>query len=422
MSLHVTGDRIRHARLLRRLTSRVVSDAMGWAPATQTRLEQAQEKELDKNTALRLAETLRVSVNFLCAPTPSPLGANGLLFRAPKSVTQQERDSLAEYMRMCGDFAEWLDSRHHLPPVTIPRLHSGDDVTDAARAVRGVFGIGADQPIGHLMHNAERCGVIVVVRTLQSTDPDLWNRAGDTSIERPDRGERHFGCSAWTGTYAERPIMLVKSIESWERTRWTVAHELGHIVLHHQELDPDAELTASAFASELLAPAGTLVAQLPEHVTLRELVPLKMQWGISLGALIRHLRHRQLISHERADTLSRQLYTRVNPGTGRTWGMDEPGWDERVVEKPRLLSRWAERCAGTADPEAIHQLTGMWPSDLLRTLLTAQRRANGAITSVPRQLRGSDSSTVVSLSARRDLNLSSKSQELGQMNVDDEMM
>lgn len=58
------------------------------------------------------------------------------------------------------------------------------------------------------------------------------------------------------GEFRERPLIVLRELDSWERTRWTLAHELGHLILHTNvaELTDDHEDQASRFASEFLAP------------------------------------------------------------------------------------------------------------------------------------------------------------------------
>jgi Zn-dependent peptidase ImmA (M78 family) len=342
-------------------------------PARQQRLERSSTKELGEDVASRLAKILKVPLRFLTSSAPPPLDGSALRYRTPRSTTLQEKQYMAEFVRFSGEFACWLDGQHRLPPLRVPRFSADHDIADAAQVVRGVLQVGADDPIPHLTHVVERVGVPIIMRVPKAGDAESWDRDGDSYIETPERGERHFGFSAWVGTYYDRPLIVLRAIRSWERTRWTVAHELGHVVLHHSELPADAELAASRFASELLAPASQMEARLQRHVTLADLVPLKLEWGISIGALCRHLHYSRLISDERLAALQRQLYTRTNPTTGRTWGVDEPGWDDRVPERPRLLSRWTETCLGNANPHAVEGLTQFWPADLLETIFAGQR-------------------------------------------------
>lgn len=169
----------------------------------------------------------------------------------------------------------------------------------------------------------------------------------------------------------------MRSIDSWERSRWTVAHEIGHLVLHrHGEVSDDQENEASRFASEFLAPAAAIAAEITDAPTLNHLMPVKLKWGISLGALIMHLRESKLIDEHRAAMLQRQLYTRINSETGRTWGKTEPGWDARLPEQPRLLIKWVEACYGATSVEMLAALDLIFPADLLADILAGQRGAS----------------------------------------------
>ena len=180
-----------------------------------------------------------------------------------------------------------------------------------------------NQPIANLTFRLERAGVPVVAR-----NPD-WSAVP----------EKHVGYSVRVGDHRDRPLTILRA-QSWERTRWTISHEIAHHLLHcSADLPDDAEEQANRFASELLAPANVLRDELPKLVTLASLTELKLRWGISIGALIFHLSWNGLINDERAHTLRRQLYTRINPATGRTWGRDEPGADARKPERPTLIDR-----------------------------------------------------------------------------------
>jgi Zn-dependent peptidase ImmA (M78 family) len=248
-------------------------------------------------------------------------------------------------------------------------IPAGTPVQLAATEVRDAIGVSATQPIEHLTHLAERAGVPVIMRGVP----------GNLSLHRADEAishvmvERHLGYSVRVGEHGDRPITVLRAVPSWERIRWTIAHELGHICMHGSTLSSNSEEEASRFASELIAPAAAIAEELPPHITLASLTPIKLRWGISLGALILHLAHNSMIDDSRLDTLRRQLYTRTNPSTGRTWGRDEPGWDAREVERPRLLSTWLERCIGYSVAPAVAQIFGLFPADVIGLMLSGQR-------------------------------------------------
>ena len=58
----------------------------------------------------------------------------------------------------------------------------------------------------------------------------------------------------------ERYVVCYRTGGNPARLNFTLAHELGHIVLHHQDTGPGAEAEADCFASHLLCPEAVLHA------------------------------------------------------------------------------------------------------------------------------------------------------------------
>lgn len=372
MSLSIYGDRVAQARTLRGVPSGALAAELGWRPAKQTRAERSELVTVTEREREILVRRLRFSALFFATKPPDRVDENDLLFRAPKATTLREQRYMAQFARSVGELLTVLDDSRRLPPVRLPRCASMTPV-EAAAETRRLLNVGADEPIDHLTHKVERAGVPVIarVRGLSPHDEDIATDVGSTLTN-----ERHYGYSTWLGAFRHQPLIVTRAVASWERTRWTVAHELGHVCLHQQNLPSDAETQASDFANELLAPHRQVAKELPPHVTLSSLVDIKVRWGISIGALIRHLHSHELITDERKKTLQRQIYTRHNPETGRTWGMDEPGWKARTPERPRLLSAWIEACLGANSASAAAAMSGMiYPSDVLTEMLSGQRPA-----------------------------------------------
>jgi Zn-dependent peptidase ImmA (M78 family) len=326
--------------------------------------------QIDDQHLAAISKVLEFPEEYFVTPPPPPVDVKDLLFRAPVATTKTEKLYLAEFARSAGEVLGWLDGQHRLPPVKIPSLPSDTPIQRAAREARVSLSIAQNEPIEHVTHLAERAGIPVIMRGSHS------NLALSTDSAVEVLNERHLGYSVRVGEHSDRPITVLRSNPSWERVRWTIAHEVGHVVLHGRSLPVNSEEQASMFASELLAPIGEIEKELPHHVTLASLTALKLKWGISLGALVIHLKHNNLIDAERFETLRKQLYTRTNSATGRTWGRDEPGWDAREIERPRLLSVWLERCIGFTAPPAVAQVSRKWPADLIGSMLSGQRRSS----------------------------------------------
>jgi Zn-dependent peptidase ImmA (M78 family) len=83
----------------------------------------------------------------------------------------------------------------------------------------------------------------------------------------------------------EPPLFFVNSEIPADRCRYTLAHEIGHIVMH-QVPSPDMEGEADRFAAELLMPERDVAPYL-KGISLPRLAVLKPYWKVSMAALLR---------------------------------------------------------------------------------------------------------------------------------------
>ncbi len=84
------------------------------------------------------------------------------------------------------------------------------------------------------------------------------------------------------------PVIFINSTAPGDRLRFNVAHELGHLLMHaHLTLPPDsAEDEANAFASAFLMPSEIRALIPSRGIALSQLAALKLQWKVSMGAII----------------------------------------------------------------------------------------------------------------------------------------
>ena len=80
------------------------------------------------------------------------------------------------------------------------------------------------------------------------------------------------------------PIFLINNAISTDRMRFTLAHEIGHIVMHRFPSE-NMEREADAFAAEFLMPATEIRPQL-NNVNLSKLASLKPHWRVSMNSLL----------------------------------------------------------------------------------------------------------------------------------------
>jgi Zn-dependent peptidase ImmA (M78 family)/DNA-binding transcriptional regulator YdaS (Cro superfamily) len=132
-----------------------------------------------------------------------------------------------------------------------------------------------------------------------------------------------------------RWIALNTSTTDGARQRLTIAHELGHAVLHHWDAfnvppEPEREAQAFAFSLALLVPADEFSLDIA-HTRRRwpDFLRLRMKWGVSAAALARRAHQLGLVKKDAYRNLNierrkRGMWTR------------EPGHVE--LERPRILA------------------------------------------------------------------------------------
>jgi len=188
-------------------------------------------------------------------------------------MTRGEEDQLVTWARLIGDLLQRsVQENVRLPYMRAPRIPEGTSPVDAAAMTRKALGVELDQPIPHLTRTLERAGIYIA--------------ALDFSAKLNAR--HHDAFSTWVGPSLEWALSVVRILASWERTRLSIAHEVGHIVMPHICREGDLESEAYHFAAELLLRRAALFDEWPGPATLISLMPLKRRWGISLAGLIEH--------------------------------------------------------------------------------------------------------------------------------------
>lgn len=149
-------------------------------------------------------------------------------------------------------------------PYEIPHLDVDDyngDIRKIASLVRAAWNL-PQGPIKNLTECIEEAGGIVIKIDFGTTKIDAL-------------------CQHYPGL---PPIFFVNSKSPGDRLRFTLAHELGHIVMHRVPND-NMENEADVFASELLMPSKDIKSLLT-NVSLRTLANLKPYWKVSMASML----------------------------------------------------------------------------------------------------------------------------------------
>ncbi len=199
------------------------------------------------------------------------------------------------------------------------KRHVDEDTNPAqiAELVRETWSI-PNGPIQNLTYHVEKAGIII--------------------IECP------FGTNTIDGTslYLNNlpPVIFINNSLPPDRYRFTLAHELGHIIMHsvpHELMEDEAD----AFASSLLMPDDdfirSVVATSTGKVTISQLIKLKPYWKMAISAMMRKLLDTNRISNNEYRgmhiALSKLKLNRNEP-------------QPFLKEKPALFKQILEACLG----------------------------------------------------------------------------
>lgn len=122
-------------------------------------------------------------------------------------------------------------------------------------------------------------------------------------------------------------LFFVNADAPGDRTRWNLAHEMGHLFMH-DGLSPNAEQEANRFAAAFLMPAADIRAELSPSFSFGDLMELKLRWKVSMSALVRRAMDLGVIDEAQA----KNVYVKMSK---RGWMKVEPM--RFAAEKPRLL-------------------------------------------------------------------------------------
>jgi Zn-dependent peptidase ImmA (M78 family) len=125
------------------------------------------------------------------------------------------------------------------------------------------------------------------------------------------------------------PCIFLNKERPADRIRFSLAHELGHIVMHSQSSET-MEDEANLFASELLMPRNDIGKEFGEKLTLADLARLKRVWRVSMQALLYRAKYIGAISENQSSYLWRQI-------SAKGYRRQEPESTKISHEKPRII-------------------------------------------------------------------------------------
>ena len=307
------GSRLRLARGAAGLSLRALEGRIGGRVTAQAIGKYERNMSMPSSGVLiALADGLGVSVDYLTSDQDLVLEA--VEFRKKTICRKREEarvqaqvvDLVERYLAVEELLA--LPSVEWNKPCEAPYRVVGDlaDVEHAALSLRAHWDLGRN-PIPSMAELLEECGIKVLAFDLSAIGGLIaYARRGGTRIAS---------------------VIVVNSKDSGERQRFTLAHELGHLVL---AVGPDAnpEAAAQRFAGAFLMPADALRIEIGRRRTSigwSELFSLKRLFGVSVPALVSRFRVLGIIN----ESLFRRLFRE----------MSRLGWRSPPYPEPQPIPR-----------------------------------------------------------------------------------
>lgn len=322
------------------LTQDVLSDLSGVPLGTLGQIEVGRIFEPSGETVESIAGATGFPVSFFYrGPLPDLPDGNYRKFARGTSKAEKQVRALTRQMVEIVRDAD-ADESIRLPDVeiaSIPELGSIEEIEYHIGDVRASLRVGTRDPIPHLMRAVERAGVVV--------------------LRLPVAMEDHDGFSVWPyfGLRGSRPVIVATGDRSGDRDRFTVAHELGHLILHsaRRGVNPgQAEDEANRFAGALLIPEAIAVEALCRPLTLDVLMGVKATYGVSIQALVMRAFDLRVINATQKASIFKQL-------SKRGWRTEEPVRVDR--EQPILLPEILDRLGGEGTVQERAARMGLSP-------------------------------------------------------------
>lgn len=203
-------------------------------------------------------------------------------YRRKATLTKKQKSELDYSNKLIGYLIDQMSSSIEWPEFNLKPfdLEDGYSPEYVASFSRKLMGLKNDEPIRDIMNLIESFGVIVV---------------------ELDADEKFDGVSFLTNQ--GYPVIVLNENFDNDRKRFTVAHELGHIIMHKAGRNPipefrDREDEANRFASEFLMPKEGIKNSL-YSLRLSDLFELKRYWLTSMASIIRRARDVGAINQNR---------------------------------------------------------------------------------------------------------------------------
>lgn len=266
------GERLQRARKAAGVSLRVLANQ---TDLSQTTINKFEKEKLTPSSSqlIKIAKLLGVRTEYFFRPP--------VIEMQPPKYRKKSTLSQKDLNKIQGDIFDQAERWHELLalypispiksfslPTSLPELISTQSqIEELAVTIRHAWDLGLGC-IPDLIDTLESQGIMVI----------------STSVENDQKFD---GLASVVNTI---PLIVVGGKWVGDRQRFTLAHELGHLLLKNRlDNTVDEEKLCDHFAGAFLLPKSTLISHLGEHrqnLEPRELYFLKHEFGLSMQGIL----------------------------------------------------------------------------------------------------------------------------------------
>lgn len=272
-------------------------------------------------------------------------------YRKKAGLNKKQKDYIDKSNKLIGYIIDQMSDSIEFPNFTIKPIDLSEGFTpkSVAQHIRRLLGV-RQGPVKNICDIFESNGIIIVKQ-------NNFDEGFDGVSFLTDKGI---------------PVVIINGNYSNDRERLTLAHELGHIVMHlfpeiaipdYRNSEKEREKEAFEFAAEFLMPENEILESL-RNLRLASLMILKQYWLTSMASIVKRAQELKCIDDEKYKYLNVEL-------SRHGYKKNEPG--NVYIDKPQIFK---DACMlfktelGYSDDELAE--TFLLPTDVIRNLCSKQ--------------------------------------------------
>lgn len=286
----VLSEKIKSGRKLRSFSQQKLADEIGVSKQMISKYENSISTP-SSNVLIKLAKSLRLSLDYFFTPSTVELGA--INFRKKSRLSVKRLDAIKEEVKL--KLSNYLEIENILNidnvfdiPAQKKKMNSVLDIEGIVRQIREEWQIGFDP-----VHN--------ITQLLEDQEIKI--------IEIAEKENLFDGMAALIDEkYA---VIVINENFPIERKRFTLLHELGHLILDIPNCEPkEEENYCNHFAAEFLFPKTDVFKEFGKKkrsISIQELIEAQKKYGMSIQAIVYRLRDANIISKNQQTNFYRQI-------------------------------------------------------------------------------------------------------------------